>query len=57
MLIDYRPDARHPRVHSYQSITVISVSMFQSGGECIRAYVSVALDQLLQWRDDTGLYL
>ena len=26
----------------------------QSGGECLRAYVSVALDQLAQWQDGQG---
>jgi len=28
--------------------------MFQSGGECIRAYASVSLDQIVQWRDEQG---
>ncbi|KAM4699585.1 importin-9 [Discoglossus pictus] len=26
----------------------------QNGGECLRAYVSVALEQVAQWRDDQG---
>lgn len=26
----------------------------QNGGECLRAYVSVALEQVAQWRDEQG---
>lgn len=26
----------------------------QNGGECLRAYVSVALEQIAQWRDEQG---
>ena len=26
----------------------------QSGGECLRAYVSVTLEQVAQWRDEQG---
>ncbi|XP_077981531.1 importin-9-like [Glandiceps talaboti] len=29
-------------------------AVMQSGGECIRAYVSVAFDQLVAWRDEEG---
>ncbi|XP_006822545.1 importin-9 [Saccoglossus kowalevskii] len=29
-------------------------AVMQSGGECMRAYVSVALEQLIQWHDETG---
>ncbi|XP_035243530.1 importin-9 [Anguilla anguilla] len=29
-------------------------AVMQSGGECLRAYVSVALEQLLEWRDQQG---
>ena len=28
--------------------------LFQNGGECLRAYVSVALEQVGQWRDTEG---
>uniref|UniRef100_A0A8C8E1I4 Importin 9 n=1 Tax=Oryzias sinensis TaxID=183150 RepID=A0A8C8E1I4_9TELE len=27
---------------------------FQNGGECLRAYVSVSLEQIAQWRDEQG---
>uniref|UniRef100_A0A3Q3DP46 Importin 9 n=1 Tax=Hippocampus comes TaxID=109280 RepID=A0A3Q3DP46_HIPCM len=29
-------------------------TVMQNGGECLRAYVSVALEQIAQWRDDQG---
>lgn len=29
-------------------------SSIQNGGECLRAYVSVALEQIAQWRDEQG---
>uniref|UniRef100_A0A668STY8 Importin N-terminal domain-containing protein n=1 Tax=Oreochromis aureus TaxID=47969 RepID=A0A668STY8_OREAU len=29
-------------------------AIMQNGGECLRAYVSVALEQIAQWRDDQG---
>lgn len=29
-------------------------SSLQNGGECLRAYVSVALEQIAQWRDEQG---
>lgn len=29
-------------------------TIMQNGGECLRAYVSVALEQIAQWRDDQG---
>lgn len=29
-------------------------SLLQNGGECLRAYVSVALEQIAQWRDEQG---
>lgn len=29
-------------------------SPLQNGGECLRAYVSVALEQIAQWRDEQG---
>lgn len=29
-------------------------SCLQSGGECLRAYVSVAVDQIVQWQDEQG---
>ncbi|XP_071477109.1 importin-9-like [Diadema antillarum] len=29
-------------------------SVMQSGGECLRGYISVALDQVEAWRDDAG---
>ncbi|XP_061795398.1 importin-9 [Nerophis lumbriciformis] len=29
-------------------------AVMQNGGECLRAYVSVALEQIAQWRDDQG---
>lgn len=28
--------------------------LLQNGGECLRAYVSVALEQVAQWRDEQG---
>ena len=31
-------------------------STMQSGGECVRAYVAVALDQLRHWHDGQGTY-
>ncbi|XP_037602433.1 importin-9 isoform X2 [Sebastes umbrosus] len=29
-------------------------TIMQNGGECLRAYVSVALEQIAQWRDEQG---
>uniref|UniRef100_A0A3Q4GU12 Importin 9 n=1 Tax=Neolamprologus brichardi TaxID=32507 RepID=A0A3Q4GU12_NEOBR len=29
-------------------------AIMQNGGECLRAYVSIALEQVAQWRDDQG---
>ncbi|KAF0034528.1 hypothetical protein F2P81_012286 [Scophthalmus maximus] len=29
-------------------------AIMQNGGECLRAYVSVALEQIAQWRDEQG---
>uniref|UniRef100_A0A146VIV1 Importin-9 n=1 Tax=Fundulus heteroclitus TaxID=8078 RepID=A0A146VIV1_FUNHE len=29
-------------------------TVMQNGGECLRAYVSVALEQIAQWRDEQG---
>uniref|UniRef100_A0AAX7TQD7 Importin N-terminal domain-containing protein n=1 Tax=Astatotilapia calliptera TaxID=8154 RepID=A0AAX7TQD7_ASTCA len=29
-------------------------AIMQNGGECLRAYVSIALEQVVQWRDDQG---
>lgn len=29
-------------------------TLMQNGGECLRAYVSVALEQIAQWRDEQG---
>lgn len=34
--------------------THILSSVLQNGGECLRAYVSVGLEQIAQWRDEQG---
>lgn len=31
------------------------IPVLQSGGECIRAYASMSLDQVAQWRDEQGM--
>ena len=33
------------------------ISPFQSGGECLRAFVSVSLDQVAAWQDGQGAYI
>lgn len=33
---------------------VYCIFCFQNGGECLRAYVSVALEQIAQWQDEQG---
>ncbi|XP_074644656.1 importin-9-like [Tubulanus polymorphus] len=35
-------------------LTTDDNSAMQNGGECLRAYVSVSLDQVIQWQDDAG---
>ncbi|XP_064488644.1 importin-9-like [Ornithodoros turicata] len=42
------PTALHCILHTDDNSTL------QYGGECIRAYVSVAFDQIAAWRDDQG---
>ena len=32
-------------------------SVMQSGGECVRAYVSVSLEQVAQWQDGQGILI
>lgn len=36
------------------SFNTTLLSSLQNGGECLRAYVSVALEQIAQWRDEQG---
>lgn len=31
------------------------INVFQNGGECLRAYVSVLLEQVCQWQDGQGM--
>ena len=35
-------------------LTALCVLPPQNGGECLRAYVSIALEQVGQWRDEQG---
>uniref|UniRef100_A0A3B3IEN4 Importin 9 n=1 Tax=Oryzias latipes TaxID=8090 RepID=A0A3B3IEN4_ORYLA len=38
-----------PSLHHFKAFC-----FFQNGGECLRAYVSVSLEQIAQWRDEQG---
>lgn len=39
---------------SSHSPFITSLPSLKNGGECLRAYVSVALEQIAQWRDEQG---
>uniref|UniRef100_A0A8C7ZPS0 Importin 9 n=1 Tax=Oryzias sinensis TaxID=183150 RepID=A0A8C7ZPS0_9TELE len=43
-------DSFKPSLHHFNRAS----RFFQNGGECLRAYVSVSLEQIAQWRDEQG---